>query len=108
MPEPIKLNEVGHRLAEAFDLVDDTSAGRAKIERADFVLCVYAGQDEPECVADNIRTTCADCGSPIVHRPHAPKAAKKICLNCALRRSREMKSKATPRQAAVRRMRRAR
>ena len=32
---------------------------------------------------DDIRTFCAECGEPIVHRPHAPSNARKICMSCA-------------------------
>ena len=32
---------------------------------------------------DDVRTFCADCLEPIVHRPHAPASAKKICMACA-------------------------
>lgn len=36
--------------------------------------------------ADDRSTTCADCGAPIVHRPHVPEPSTKVCMACASRR----------------------
>ena len=52
-------------------------------EDSSFVVCVFAGQEKQEFKGDNIYTTCAECGSPITHRPHAPKKPKKLCVRCA-------------------------
>jgi len=34
--------------------------------------------------ADDVHTTCATCGTPIVHRPHAPADAVPMCMGCTL------------------------
>ena len=34
--------------------------------------------------ADDVHTTCATCGTPIVHRPHVPLDAVPMCLPCTL------------------------
>lgn len=33
--------------------------------------------------ADDVRTRCADCTCPIVHRPHAARNSTKLCMPCA-------------------------
>jgi hypothetical protein len=47
-------------------------------ESGDAVVC---GPDS--YFPDDIRTFCAECGEAIVHRPHAPAGARKICMGCA-------------------------
>ncbi len=47
-------------------------------EAGDVVVC---GRDS--YFPDDIRTFCAECGEAIVHRPHAPANARKICVDCA-------------------------
>lgn len=72
--------------------VDD--AGRTFIEVAG--LRVYVGT-EAECAeasfaicgpvshfTDDVHTTCASCGTPVVHRPYAPAQVIKVCMACAL------------------------
>lgn len=56
-----------------------------EIEAVDAVVCGYA---EANHFADNIRTTCHDCERAIVHRPYVPKKPVKLCLDCALDRTR--------------------
>ena len=46
-------------------------------ESAEFVIC---GPDS--FFKDDVKTFCTLCAAPIVHRPHAPKKAQKICLRC--------------------------
>ena len=58
-------------------------------EKASFVVCVFAGQESKKFKADNVYTDCAECGSPITHRPHAPKTPPKICIRCAIEKIRE-------------------
>jgi hypothetical protein len=36
--------------------------------------------------ADDVHTTCESCGAPIVHRPHSPANAVKLCMECAAAR----------------------
>ena len=50
-------------------------------EEADVVVCNTADMWTP--FRDNVQTDCAECGTPIYHRPHAPRKPRKICLNCA-------------------------
>lgn len=38
--------------------------------------------------ADDVATTCQDCGAAIVHRPHAPPGYRKICAGCGATRLR--------------------
>ena len=52
-------------------------------EEADIVVCCTA--DMPRYFDDDVFTTCAECGSAIFHRPHAPKKPRKVCIECAAR-----------------------
>jgi hypothetical protein len=52
-------------------------------EHADSVLCMPDGQGE--FFSDDVRTTCAECGRRIHHRPHVPKKPRKLCPDCVLR-----------------------
>jgi len=52
-------------------------------EEADFIVC---GSPGPTPWLDNVETTCGDCGSAVIHRPHAPKRPRKVCVACALLR----------------------
>ena len=52
-------------------------------DEADAVICI---RDEGRAYfADDVHTTCADCGTPIRHRPHVPVRPKKVCPACGLR-----------------------
>ena len=73
------LAEVGGKLGIPIRIVEDAEA-----ENSDIVICVYAGQEQDQFKADNIYTTCADCGKNITHRPHAPKKPAKVCMPCAV------------------------
>lgn len=42
-----------------------------------FVVCAPTGH-----FADDVRTHCAVCRTPIVHRPHVPAGSTKICQRC--------------------------
>ena len=53
-------------------------------EKADAVICNRLG--EPSPFADNVLATCADCTTPIYHRPTAPKRPPKLCMRCGVRR----------------------
>jgi hypothetical protein len=46
-------------------------------ERVDFIVC-----GPTSYFADDVKTHCALCRAPIVHRPSAPVAPLKICLEC--------------------------
>ena len=51
-------------------------------EALDAVICI---RDEgPAYFADDVRTTCAGCGTRIRHRPHVPVRPKKLCPACGL------------------------
>ncbi len=56
----------------------------AEAEQAEFVICGTPDISTP--FADNVQTVCVDCGRAVIHRPHAPKRPKKICLECGLAR----------------------
>jgi hypothetical protein len=58
--------------------VDEETANK----EAGAVMCAMA--DTPTPFDDNITGACDDCGAAIIWRPHAPKAAKKICLRCGM------------------------
>lgn len=34
--------------------------------------------------ADDVEACCSFCGATVYHRPHAPKAAKRMCIPCSL------------------------
>ena len=50
-------------------------------ERAPFIICM--AWSDPPVVADNVRAACTGCGRTLQHRPQAPKAPLKVCLDCA-------------------------
>ena len=56
---------------------------RLAAEAVDLVLCVP--DEGPTYFPDDVHTTCADCGTPIRHRPHVPRRPKKVCLACGSR-----------------------
>jgi hypothetical protein len=58
----------------------------ADAEACAFVVCADAELLMP--FADNVFTTCSDCGRGIQHRPYAPKRPPKICMSCVMLRSR--------------------
>jgi len=64
-----------------------TIASDEEAESAAFVVCAFKGQELERFKATNVYTECADCKSPITHRPHAPEKPPKICLRCALKRT---------------------
>ena len=47
-------------------------------------MCVCMPWTDPPILADNLRATCADCGTALQHRPNAPKKPRKICVDCCL------------------------
>ena len=57
--------------------------GRRTAETVDAVLCI--ADEGPAYFPDDVHTTCADCGTPIRHRPHVPRRPKKVCLACGSR-----------------------
>ena len=42
-----------------------------------YLVCSFSGH-----FADDVRAHCATCGASIVHRPHVPTDAVKICERC--------------------------
>lgn len=48
-------------------------------EKVDFVVC-----GPTSYFPDDVKTVCAQCRTPIVHRPHAPKRPPKVCMTCAV------------------------
>ena len=59
-----------------------TVVSDAAAEEADMVVCMPA--DFPSPFDDNVKAPCAQCGQPIIHRPHVPKRPAKVCISCAL------------------------
>ena len=55
--------------------------GPAEAEAAAIVICAL--DQPPYYFGDDVHTTCASCGAAIIHRPHAPASAKKLCVDCA-------------------------
>jgi hypothetical protein len=53
-------------------------------EKADAVICAPA--DTPTPWPDNVRTTCHDCDTPIIHRPYIPAQPMKLCFACGMQR----------------------
>ena len=55
-------------------------------EEVDCVVCLRISElpDGKPYFTDDIRTNCAGCSAPILHRPHAPKKPPKVCASCAL------------------------
>lgn len=60
--------------------------GNSEAEESSCVVCVYAGEEQEQFKADNIYTTCFDCGKDITHRPHVPQKPPKLCVPCAFAR----------------------
>lgn len=58
--------------------LDARVASQEEVDKADVVIC---GPDS--YFPDDVRTFCAQCAAPIVHRPHAPCQARKLCMRCA-------------------------
>ena len=56
---------------------------RLAAEAVALVLCIP--DEGPAYFPDDVHTTCADCGTPIRHRPHVPRRPKKVCLACGSR-----------------------
>ena len=55
--------------------------GTLAAEAVEAVVCM---PDElPTYFPDDVRTNCADCGTPIRHRPHVPRRPQKVCPACA-------------------------
>jgi len=50
-------------------------------EEAELVVCCTIGMTR--YFDNDVETVCAQCGTGIFHRPHAPRKPKKVCLNCA-------------------------
>lgn len=73
-----KINIPGTRITAT--VVDQEEA-----EKASFVVCANADLETP--FTGNVETTCCDCGTAIIHRPHAPKAPPKICMKCVVLRA---------------------
>jgi hypothetical protein len=62
-------------------------AGALEAERAAFVVCAPANSPARDhFLPGYLRALCADCGTTIVHQPHAPTTPKKICSDCWTRR----------------------
>lgn len=53
-------------------------------EKADIAVCVTLGTPTP--FRDNVLAICADCGTPIIHRPYMPKRPRKVCIKCVAKR----------------------
>jgi hypothetical protein len=62
-----------------------TVVDEERAQQANFVVCITA--DIPTSFTDNVQTTCCDCGTAIVHRPHMPAEVPKICMGCMVLRA---------------------
>jgi hypothetical protein len=51
-------------------------------EACDFVVC---GPWGPSPFEDNLKGICCKCGITVMYRWHAPRAPKRICLECAVK-----------------------
>lgn len=58
-------------------VISDESA-----EQADYLVCAPNG---PSPFSDNLTAFCSHCGIKVMHRWHAPRKPKKICLDCAMK-----------------------
>lgn len=56
----------------------------SEAEACDLVVCGLAGDSS---FTDNVFTSCAICGTAIMHRPYAPKKPLKVCMRCAVERA---------------------
>jgi hypothetical protein len=90
-----KNNEVVHTMQGPVDQggsanteipIDIVSGEEA--EQADIAVCVLATVKTP--FTDNLIGVCSDCGREVQHRPHLPKAPRKICMDCAAKLMKEM------------------
>ena len=63
--------------------VKATIVDAADAEKATMVVCCTPDPHLDALFPDNVRTTCAICGDPIVHRPNAPMTPIKVCIECA-------------------------
>jgi len=45
----------------------------------DYIVC-----GNQSYYSDDVWDKCCECGDKVVHRPHAPKDVKKICLKCVM------------------------
>lgn len=70
--------------AEFIDKLVKNIVSDEEAEEADAVVCAPLADSPFE---DNVHTECAECGCQIMHRPHAPKKPKKICMECAIEQS---------------------
>lgn len=50
---------------------------------------------------DDVRTTCARCWAPIVHRPHVPADYERVCLSCAVSDLRAARSRGQPLESSM-------
>ena len=82
-PSPIVLGSAS-RMGEKVNLagIPLTVAPDDAAEDADMVVCMPANFPSP--FHDNVTAPCAQCGEPIIYRPHVPKRPAKVCISCAL------------------------
>lgn len=52
------------------------------------VICIRLTR--PLQMPDNLIGICAECGETIQHRPHVPKEARKVCVECSVTTLAEM------------------
>jgi hypothetical protein len=51
-------------------------------EKVDYVVCMPVG---PSSFDDNLTAFCCKCGIKVMHRWHAPRKPKRICLDCVMK-----------------------
>jgi hypothetical protein len=62
-----------------------TFATTEEAEGCEFLVCVE--WTTPPLFRDNIRSTCGGCGTPLQHRPYAPRKPMRVCVECAISRA---------------------
>lgn len=67
-------------------------------ETCDLYVCRPAGEMP---LADNKLAQCSSCGVTIMHRPDGPVKPKKVCMTCAILKTRDFDSKTVTTDEAV-------
>ena len=85
-------------LLEIFKKQEDYNTDDLKPNDVAVLMCMDADYDSP--FTDNVYAKCGDggdgtmgCGKAIIHRPHVPKGAIKLCGDCAMKGAMEAKAK---------------
>jgi hypothetical protein len=60
-----------------------TIASDEEAETMDYVVCAPEGTPSP--FDDNLTALCCKCSVKVIHRWHAPRKPKKICIDCMIK-----------------------